>query len=145
MRHALARSILRRQSSSRVLQRCWRSFVRKRLTTSKLAERFAATGIPTCSVPAKPGMETLGDSPQRVRAGRASKGQLVTPGNTPPKTPGGSPVKPRNRDSRPPAPVALVGVTTGLLNGPPRQQVGQTPVACMVNVRDIGMHPLEQF
>lgn len=53
VRRALTRSILRRQSSSRVLQRCWRAFAAKQLTTRALAARFTATGVPA-TVPVSP-------------------------------------------------------------------------------------------
>lgn len=46
VRRSLTRSILRRQSSSRVIQRCWRAFKAKSGTTRALARQFNATGVP---------------------------------------------------------------------------------------------------
>ena len=123
VRRARVRTRLLRQASSRKLQRFWRSFCRKRLTTAELAARFIATGVPT-PPPATASCQVSIDGPSAIltaaRTGSVAAplpvGYVPASAETPANSPAGSP------SHRRPA-VAVMGPRTGLLDSSQVQQV----------------------
>ena len=124
VRRARARSRLLRQASSRKLQRFWRTFCRKRLTTAELAARFIETGVPTPPPAAAACQVTLSNAPPPIHTSTRT-GSLAAPlpmgyvpvrGTTPANSPTGSPTRSR------PA-IAVMGPRTGILDGDQIQQV----------------------
>lgn len=101
---------LRRQASSRKLQRMWRAFA-DRQTTRQLADKFVTTGITSLPV-------------NHASAADASLelAQAESPAKSSPVTPSGSPPK----GSKPSGPaIAWVGVNTQVTDGadlPPQEQ-----------------------
>lgn len=128
VRRARMRTRLLRQASSRKLQRFWRAFCRKRLTTAELAARFINTGVP--NPPPAPALDPLPAGPPAIKTS-ARAGSLAAPlpmgyvpirGNTPANSPAGSPTRRR------PA-IAVMGPRTGLLEGDQITQVCAAPTA----------------
>ena len=114
VRRARTRTQLLRQASSRKLQRFWRAFCRKRLTTAELAARFIMTGIPS-PPPATAADQDLDVKVAPIATGPRA-GSLAAPlpmgyngAQTPSNSPAGSPTK------RPA--VAVIGPKTGILSG----------------------------
>ena len=101
---------LRRQASSRKLQRMWRAFA-DRQTTRQLAENFIKTGITSLPVEQLPKADTA-----------VQTAQSDVPADPPASTPSASPTK----GGQPSGPaIAWVGANTHVTNGadlPPQEQ-----------------------
>ena len=118
-RRAFMRAWLRRQASSRKLQRMWRSFADSHHTTRQLAVSFIKTGVPNVGLPPSP--------PAAAAAARRTIFQSTeeprTPANTPTATPAGSPTKAKGTG---PA-IAWVGVNTHVTEGADLGSAQQQP------------------
>ena len=137
-KRAEPRALLRRQQSSRKLQRFWRALYESQLTTHHLASGFIRTGVPRVSLPAGPaepataatgaaalrtaavrspiplpGKRISGDSPSLAADGAVmpvtAPHPMLQASPQPPLTPHGSPARER------PA-VAILGPRPALLN-----------------------------
>ena len=125
-KRAEPRALLRRQQSSRKLQRFWRALYESRLTTHHLASGFIRTGVPRVTMPAAqavPPTPSAGSTsalhraavsspipvPEKRNGGRPFAPAAEVQAVQPPATPDTSPVRQR------PA-VAILGPRPALLN-----------------------------
>lgn len=115
-RRAFMRVWLRRQASSRKLQRMWRAFADRHQTTRQLAASFIKTGVPNVALPPSPAAASAApDAASHLQTAE----RPVTPPNTAANTPTVQAQGPKG-----PA-IAWVGVNSHVTEGSdldPKQQ-----------------------
>lgn len=113
-RRAFMRVWLRRQASSRKLQRMWRSFADRHQTTRQLAVSFIKTGVPNMALPPSPPAAAAASTTTEFQSDERPRTPANTAANTPTATPTGSPTK--GGAGSGPA-IAWVGVNTHITEG----------------------------
>ena len=124
-RRAFMRVWLKRQASSRKLQRLWRAFADRHQTTRQLAVSFIKTGVPNVPLPLPPRPPGTGTDSitARIQSAEMPKTPANTAANTPNATPTGSPTKAGQAAG--PA-IAWVGVDTHVTQGADLDPTEQT-------------------
>lgn len=113
-RRAVMRVWLRRQASSRKLQRMWRAFADRHQTTRQLAISFIKTGVPDVGLPPVPPPAAAASTETDFNSAERPLTPANTAANTPTATPTGSPTK-GGKGSGPA--IAWVGVNTHVTEG----------------------------
>ena len=113
-RRAVMRVWLRRQASSRKLQRMWRAFADRHQTTRQLAISFIKTGVPDVGLPPVPPPSAAASAETDFNSAERPRTPANTAANTPTATPTGSPTK-GGKGSGPA--IAWVGVNTHVTEG----------------------------
>ncbi|DBA71287.1 TPA: hypothetical protein ACH3X2_011103 [Trebouxia sp. C0005] len=111
-RRAFMRVWLRRQASSRKLQRMWRAFADRHQTTRQLAVSFIKTGVPNVNLPPSPSATAAASAVTEFNLDERPRTPANTAANTPTATPTGSPIKAGKRPA-----IAWVGVNTHVTEG----------------------------
>ena len=111
-RRAFMRVWLRRQASSRKLQRMWRAFADRHQTTRQLAVSFIKTGVPNVDLPPSPSAAAAASTVTEFSSDERPRTPANTAANTPTATPTGSPTKAGKRPA-----IAWVGVKTHVTEG----------------------------
>ncbi len=111
-RRAFMRVWLRRQASSRKLQRMWRAFADRHQTTRQLAVSFIKTGLPNVDLPPSPSAAAAASTVTEFNSDERPRTPANTAANTPTATPTGSPTKAGKRPA-----IAWVGVNTHVTEG----------------------------
>ncbi|DBA87711.1 TPA: hypothetical protein ACH3X1_004714 [Trebouxia sp. C0004] len=111
-RRAFMRVWLRRQASSRKLQRMWRAFADRHQTTRQLAVSFIKTGVPNVDLPPSPSAAAAASTLTEFNSDERPRTPANTAANTPTATPTGSPTKAGKRPA-----IAWVGVSTHVTDG----------------------------
>ena len=112
-RRAFMRVWLRRQASSRKLQRMWRAFADRHQTSRHLAVSFIKTGVPNVALPPSPPAAAAASKPTVFQSTEQPRTPANTAANTPTATPTGSPTKAKGSGHA----IAWVGVNTHVTEG----------------------------